>query len=228
MRARRLLAATGTMLLMATAVRARLAAVAVTEPGESCLAIKATFGYPLILVEHLQIEAGQGIFGAVLASGGTALAAALAAAAAGDDLVLAVAVDVGGENGVAVDQRVVDHLADPGAFFLAIDSDLIAVPGFDGGEETFVAKKADGDIGGAGFGPGSGIAIGDFFAFPGAIGLVEGGYHHVGPLEEHSSEQVNGGEVKIGGRQDADPANQPEVVVSRGLHPAMELVVAAA
>ena len=54
---------------MATAVRARLAAVAVAEPGERRLSIKATFGYPLILVEHLEIEAGQGIFGAVLASG---------------------------------------------------------------------------------------------------------------------------------------------------------------
>ncbi len=48
---------------MATAVRARLAAIAIVDPADRRLSIKATFGYPLILVEHMQIEAGEGIFG---------------------------------------------------------------------------------------------------------------------------------------------------------------------
>lgn len=54
---------------MATAVRARTAAVAIVDPLDRRLSIKATHGYPLMLVEHLQIEAGEGILGAVLQAG---------------------------------------------------------------------------------------------------------------------------------------------------------------
>jgi len=54
---------------MATAVRARLAAVAVVDPADRRLSIKATHGYPLLLVEHMQIDAGEGIFGQVFQSG---------------------------------------------------------------------------------------------------------------------------------------------------------------
>lgn len=54
---------------MATAVCARLATIAIVDPADRRLAIKATHGYPLILVEHMQIEAGDGIFGTALETG---------------------------------------------------------------------------------------------------------------------------------------------------------------
>ena len=54
---------------MARAVDARLASIAAVEPGERRLAIKATYGYPVLLVEHLRIEPGAGVFGLVYQSG---------------------------------------------------------------------------------------------------------------------------------------------------------------
>lgn len=48
---------------MATAVRARLAAIAIVDPSDRRLSIKATYGYPLMLVEHMRIEPGEGVFG---------------------------------------------------------------------------------------------------------------------------------------------------------------------
>lgn len=54
---------------MAAAVRARVAAMATVDPVDRRLSIKATHGYPLILVEHLQIESGEGILGAALQTG---------------------------------------------------------------------------------------------------------------------------------------------------------------
>ncbi|MCU1383995.1 MAG: hypothetical protein JWL71_2692 [Acidobacteria bacterium] len=52
----------------ARAVDARVGAIAVTESGSDRASIVATFGYPLILVEHMQIEPGAGVIGAVLQS----------------------------------------------------------------------------------------------------------------------------------------------------------------
>jgi diguanylate cyclase (GGDEF)-like protein len=54
---------------MATSVRARLAAIAVADPADRRLSIKATYGYPLMLVEHMRIEPGQGIFGSAFETG---------------------------------------------------------------------------------------------------------------------------------------------------------------
>lgn len=54
---------------MAAAVQARVAAVAIVDPADRRLSIKATHGYPQILVEHLQIEAGEGILGTAYQSG---------------------------------------------------------------------------------------------------------------------------------------------------------------
>jgi diguanylate cyclase (GGDEF)-like protein len=54
---------------MATAVAARFAAIAVADPSERRLAIRATYGYPLMLVEHIQIERGEGVFGLAYESG---------------------------------------------------------------------------------------------------------------------------------------------------------------
>lgn len=54
---------------MAAAVRARMAAVAIVDPMDRRLSIKATHGYPLMLVEHVQIESGDGIFGTAFQTG---------------------------------------------------------------------------------------------------------------------------------------------------------------
>lgn len=48
---------------MATTVGARLAAIAVADSQERGLTIRATHGYPLVLVEHMRIERGEGVFG---------------------------------------------------------------------------------------------------------------------------------------------------------------------
>lgn len=54
---------------MTGAVRARLGAIAIADPASRRLTIRATVGYPLMLVEHLQIDAGEGIFGTAYATG---------------------------------------------------------------------------------------------------------------------------------------------------------------
>jgi diguanylate cyclase (GGDEF)-like protein len=54
---------------MARCVDARLAAIAVVDSRERRLAIQATYGYPLALVEHLSINAGVGVIGRVYESG---------------------------------------------------------------------------------------------------------------------------------------------------------------
>jgi diguanylate cyclase (GGDEF)-like protein len=50
---------------MTKGVSARLGCIAVMDPSESRLVIKATCGYPIALVEHLRIEPGAGILGSV-------------------------------------------------------------------------------------------------------------------------------------------------------------------
>ena len=52
----------------ARAVDARLGAIAITQPGGERASIVATFGYPLILVQHMRIEVGAGVIGTVLQS----------------------------------------------------------------------------------------------------------------------------------------------------------------
>ncbi|MGE3179034.1 MAG: diguanylate cyclase [Vicinamibacterales bacterium] len=54
---------------MATTVRARLGAIAVVDPADRRLSIKATHGYPLMLVEHMRIEPGEGVFGHAFETG---------------------------------------------------------------------------------------------------------------------------------------------------------------
>jgi diguanylate cyclase (GGDEF)-like protein len=54
---------------VARAVSAQIAAVAVADLSDRRLSIVATHGYPLALVEHLRIEPGAGILGAVFQSG---------------------------------------------------------------------------------------------------------------------------------------------------------------
>jgi diguanylate cyclase (GGDEF)-like protein len=66
---------------MATAVGARIGALAVPDPADHRLTIVATHGYALGLVEHLRIEPRSGTFGSVYQSGRAVLvqdAAALA------------------------------------------------------------------------------------------------------------------------------------------------------
>jgi diguanylate cyclase (GGDEF)-like protein len=53
----------------AAAVGARVGAMAITAVGQDRASIVATFGYPLVLVEHIQIEPGAGVIGTVLQSG---------------------------------------------------------------------------------------------------------------------------------------------------------------
>jgi diguanylate cyclase (GGDEF)-like protein len=53
----------------AAAVGARVGAVAVMPAGQERASIVATFGYPRVLVEHMQIESGVGVIGTVLQSG---------------------------------------------------------------------------------------------------------------------------------------------------------------
>ena len=52
----------------ARAVDARVGALALTHPGGERASIVATFGYPLILVEHIRLEVGTGVIGTVLQS----------------------------------------------------------------------------------------------------------------------------------------------------------------
>src|SRR5262245_19452785 len=54
---------------MATAVNARIAALAVPDPSDHRLSIVATYGYAHELVEHLRIEPRAGTFGSVYQSG---------------------------------------------------------------------------------------------------------------------------------------------------------------
>jgi diguanylate cyclase (GGDEF)-like protein len=50
-------------------VDARYGSIAVAETGERSLTFKATYGYPLALIEHLRVDAGVGILGSVFESG---------------------------------------------------------------------------------------------------------------------------------------------------------------
>jgi len=52
----------------ASAVRARIGALAMKMPGADDVSIVATFGYSLRLVEHVRIEPGAGVIGKVMAS----------------------------------------------------------------------------------------------------------------------------------------------------------------
>jgi two-component system cell cycle response regulator len=54
---------------MAAAVDARIAALAVSDPLDKHLSILATHGYPLELVEHLEIDARDGVLGSVFQTG---------------------------------------------------------------------------------------------------------------------------------------------------------------
>lgn len=54
---------------MAGLVRARLGAIAIVDASDRRLSIKATHGYPLMLVEHMRIEPGEGVFGFAFESG---------------------------------------------------------------------------------------------------------------------------------------------------------------
>ncbi len=54
---------------MPMAVHARIAALAVPDPADGRLAVVATHGYPMELVEHLRIDPQAGVFGAVFESG---------------------------------------------------------------------------------------------------------------------------------------------------------------
>jgi diguanylate cyclase (GGDEF)-like protein len=53
---------------MTAAVGARLGVVALADESERRLAIRATHGYPLVLVEHLRIDPGEGVLGRVYES----------------------------------------------------------------------------------------------------------------------------------------------------------------
>ena len=85
----------------------------------------------------------------------------------GDNLVVAVAVEIGGLDSVSVKQRIVDYVARPRGVFHGVDSSLVAVPGFDGGEEAGCAEMSDSDVTRPGLGPGRRIAFGDFGALEG-------------------------------------------------------------
>ncbi len=54
---------------MALAVGARLGAIAVVDPSDRRLSIKATYGYPRLLVEHVRIARGEGLFGLAYRTG---------------------------------------------------------------------------------------------------------------------------------------------------------------
>lgn len=54
---------------LAAQVEARTGAIATIDPTENSLAIVATLGYPLPLVEHLRIGPGEGLIGRVFESG---------------------------------------------------------------------------------------------------------------------------------------------------------------
>jgi diguanylate cyclase (GGDEF)-like protein len=52
----------------ASAVDARLGALAIAQAGDNRASIVATYGYPRALVEHVRIEPGAGVIGSVMAS----------------------------------------------------------------------------------------------------------------------------------------------------------------
>src|SRR5438270_1835347 len=84
--------------------------------------------------------------------------AAPLAAISGDDLICAIAVQIRGENGVALIERLVDDLSLPDALLLVyIHPNLIAVPRFDGREEASLrrlgSKPSGGHIARACLGP---------------------------------------------------------------------------
>jgi diguanylate cyclase (GGDEF)-like protein len=54
---------------IATHVRARLGSLAIYQDDDQALAITATHGYPLIIVEHLRIPPGEGILGRAYVTG---------------------------------------------------------------------------------------------------------------------------------------------------------------
>ena len=72
------------------------------------------------------------------------------AAVAGEDLLVAVAIDVGDPEGVAVDQGIVDDGARPelqrARFAFGPDNNLGAVPGFDRGDKTLAIGAAKMDF----------------------------------------------------------------------------------
>src|SRR5260370_25736684 len=90
-------------------------------------------------------------------------------AEAGDDFVHAIAVEVGDLDSVAVQQAGIDDFAFPLCAVLGVDRDLVAVPGFDGGEKSCLSNLSHGNIAGAGFGPRCGIALGDFRSRPAVV-----------------------------------------------------------
>src|ERR1022692_4987453 len=100
-------------------------------------------------------------------------------AEAGDDFVHAIAVEVGGLDGVAIIEAGVDDFALPLRAVLSIDRDLIAVPGLDGGQKPrhwpmcggrgSSAEVSHGDIAGAGLRPGRGVALGHLGARPAGL-----------------------------------------------------------
>ena len=81
------------------------------------------------------------------------------AAIAGDHFVRAVAVQIGGENGVAVGQRIVDHVPLPHAAAFPVDGDLVAVPRLDGRQKPPLAQLAHGHVARTAFGPRRGVAL---------------------------------------------------------------------
>ena len=66
------------------------------------------------------------------------------AAISGDHFVAAVAIQVGGLDGVAVHQRTIDHHTLPGSATAAVDSHLVAVPGLYGRQVPLLAQLPDG------------------------------------------------------------------------------------
>src|ERR1019366_2334362 len=93
---------------------------------------------------------------------------------AGDDFVHAIAVEVGGLDGVAVIEAAIDYFAFPLRAALGVDRDLVAVPGFDGRQKSRLCQAASaqvshGDIAGAGFRPWRGVALGHFGARPARV-----------------------------------------------------------
>src|SRR5471030_386435 len=109
--------------------------------------------------------------------------AAVAAAEAGDYFVQAVAVEVGGDDGVAIGQGAIDHLPLPFRVGLLVDRHLVAVPGLDGGQEAGAGQPADCDVARSRFGPVGGIARSDFGAGPAQVFTV---------LEEVNARETGG------------------------------------
>jgi hypothetical protein len=69
---------------------------------------------------------------------------------AGHDVVATVAVEIGDRHLVTFDHLAEEHVPDPGAGpVLVVHDDLVAVPGFHGGEEPLAAHLPDRDVAGA-------------------------------------------------------------------------------